>query len=323
MSYDLVIGGAGLYGATLAHFAHKQGKKVLVIEKGEIGGLCADPDGYSKYGPHIFHTDKRWLWEWVNTINHFVPIHYSPLVQYRDEFYSFPINKLTFHQLGYDTTILEPQGRNFEEACIFSVGETLYEKFFYHYTKKMWGRDPVDLPASILRRIPVRKDYRTSYFNDRYVATPVNGYSNFIRTLLNGVETRSGDFTKMSHNWGGCRKIFTGSVDEYHQFKLGRLPGRRLDFAISDLSIDAMVINYTDSRPWTRKVNYSYLGFKNITITERPTDGTMYPVPWGRELYEQYKAIKCDVEFEGRLGSYKYLNMNEVIELAYNKSKTL
>ena len=319
MKYDLVIGGAGLYGSVLAYWANKKGLKVLVIEKNEIGGMCADPGNYSKYGIHVFHTNRRWLWDWVNSIDHFVPIHHSPLVQYKDEIYSFPINKLTLHQLGYDTTILKPEGRNFEEACIYAVGETIYEKFFYHYTKKMWGREPKDLPTSIINRLPVRSDYNTSYHRDRYVAVPINGYTNFCHKLLDGIEVQEGDFCNESFQ---CKQVFTGAIDQYHQFKLGRLPGRGLLFEQVKF-IDAMQINYTDSRPYIREVNYSYLGYRDITIREYPEDGSLYPVPWGLDLYEKYKNIPTDVEFEGRLGSYKYLNMDTIIELAYTKSKTI
>ena len=317
--YDLVIGGAGLYGATLAHFAHKRGKRVLVIENKEVGGMCADPDNYARYGPHIFHTNDRALWEWVNKIDHFIPIHHSPLVCYKDELYSFPINKLTLHQLGYDTRILEYKGDNFEQACIYAVGGTIYEKFFYHYTKKMWGREPRDLPISILSRIPARTDYNTSYYDDRYVGVPINGYTNFITKLLAGVEVREGDFLDYKEKG---RKIFTGSVDAAFQFKLGELPYRGLKFESVD-SIDAMVINYTDSRPWIRDTNYSYLGYRNITIRETPGEGRFYPCPWGADLYNEYRKLKTDIEFEGRLGSYRYMNMNDVITEAYLKSKTL
>ncbi len=331
MNYDLVIGGAGLYGATLAHFAHKKGLKVLVIEKSEIGGLCADPDNYPKYGPHLFHTNDRTLWEWVNTIDHFIPIHYSPLVQYKDELYSFPINKLTLHQLGYDGPIRKPKGRNFEEACLYAVGPVIYEKFYYHYTKKMWGRDPSVLPVSLLNRVPVRSDYRTSYYSDRYVGVPVNGYTYFITRLLKGVEVKEGDFCQEHFK---AKQVFTGSIDEYHGYKLGMLPYRGLWFT-KVKSIDAMTIHYTDDRPYLREVNYSYMGYRNITIREYPSwhpcnppfeDGykdQMYPVPWGVDLYNEYKALKTDVEFAGRLGSYKYLNMNEIIEQAHKKSKAL
>lgn len=203
-----------------------------------------------------------------------------------------------------------------------AVGEALYEKFFYHYTKKMWGCDPKELPSDIIERIPVRTDYRTSYYNDRYVAVPINGYSNFICKLLDGVgiEVECGDFCKDRH---AGRKVFTGSIDEYHKYELGFLPYRGLLFEEVD-EIDAMVINYTDSRPYTRDVNYSYLGYRDITIRETPIDHRrMYPTPRGKALYRHYSKLRTDVEFAGRLGSYKYLNMNEVIEQAYAKSKTL
>ena len=314
MSYDLVIGGAGLFGATLAHLAHKRGKKVLVLENNRIGGLCADVKSHSLYGIHVFHTNDRQLWEWVNEIDHFIPVHHSPLIQYRDELYSFPINKLTLHQLGMDGhIILDPEGDNFEDACIFAVGETLYEKFFYHYTKKMWGREPKDLPASILKRLPFRQDYNTSYHTDRYVGVPEQGWTNFIKKLLNGVEMVA------DKNTTGVN-VFTGSIDSFYNYRFGQLPYRGLTFEWVD-PIDAMVINYTDDRPYIREVNYSYLtGSK--TIRETPCDLThfamplMYPVPWGEELYAKYKAIKTDVIFAGRLGSYKYIDMNKTIENA-------
>ena len=317
--YDLVIGGAGLYGATLAYHAKRNGMNVLVIEKDEIGSLCADPDGFSKYGPHIFHTDNRDQWDFVNSIAPFKPVHYSPLVQYKDELYSFPINKLTLHQLGMDGhVILDPEGDNFEDACIFAVGETLYEKFFYHYTKKMWGMEPKSLPASILKRIPVRDDYNTSYYNDRYVGVPEEGFSHFIACLLDGVKVIKGDFVDKHIDYH-CRKVFTGSIDDFHYYIYGVLPYRGQRFEAC-ASIDAMVINYTDHRKYTRKVNYEYL-WRGITIMETPSDNIRhYPVPWGEALYNKYAVIPTDVEFAGRLGSYRYLNMNEVMDLAENDS---
>ncbi len=314
MNYDLIIGGAGLYGATLAHFFHKRGKRVLVIERSEVGGMCADPDGYPKYGVHIFHTDDCYLWDWVNSISRFISIHYSPLAQYKNELYSFPINKLTLHQLGYKGKIRKPKGSNFEEACIHAIGDEMYEKFYYHYTKKMWGREPKDIPSSLLSRIPARIDYNTSYFNDRYVGVPLDGYTDFIRKLLTGVEAVAGDFCE-DHAKFDCDKVFTGSIDEFYDYRFGRLEYRGLLFDKCD-SIDAMAINYTDARPYTRKINYGYLHAKDVTIKEMPCDNSkIYPVPWDK-TYKKYKAINTDVRFGGRLGTYKYINMNEVIEQA-------
>lgn len=316
MSYDLVIGGAGLFGSTLAHLAHKRGKKVLVLENNRIGGLCADVKSHSLYGIHVFHTNDRQLWEWVNEIDHFIPVHHSPLIQYRDELYSFPINKLTLHQLGMDGhIILDPEGDNFEDACIFAVGETLYEKFFYHYTKKMWGREPKDLPASILKRLPFRQDYNTSYHTDRYVGVPEQGWTNFIKKLLNGVEIVMDHFVYDKD----VINVFTGSIDSFYNYRFGRLPYRGLTFEEVDPS-DAMQINYTDDRSYIREINYSYLtGSKTIRETPCNTgisSDCIYPVPWGEEMYAKYKAIKTDVIFAGRLGSYKYIDMNKTIENA-------
>jgi len=316
MKYDIVIGGAGLFGATLAALFSKIGKKVLVIERDEIGGMCADPDGYSKHGVHIFHTDDTVLWDWVNSVSRFIPVHYSPLAQYEDEIYSFPINKLTLYQLGHKGAIREPKGSNFEEACIYSVGVDLYEKFYYHYTKKMWGREPKDIPGSILKRVPVRIDYNTSYFNDRYVGVPAEGYTHFISRLLRDVEVVKGDFCN-DHTRHDCTKVFTGSIDEFFDYQFGPLEYRGLTFD-KCYQVDAMAVNYTDARPYTRKINYKYLYAKDITIKETPSDkGKMYPVPWDK-TYDKYNAIKTDVRFGGRLGSYKYMNMNDVIEAALN-----
>lgn len=249
-----------------------------------------------------------------------MPIHYSPLAQYEDELYSFPVNKLTLHQMGYKGEIRKPKGSNFEEACIHSVGKELYDKFFYHYTRKMWGREPSEIPASIMKRIPVRKDYNTSYFFDRYVGVPVGGYSKLISELLKGVEVVKDDFCE-EHTKFDCDKVFTGSIDEFFDYRFGRLEYRGLLFT-ECTPIDAMVINYVDSREYTRRVNYKYLGGKNISIQETPCDSRrMYPVPWDK-TYDKYKAIKTDVRFRGRLGSYKYMNMNEVIEQVYRDENT-
>lgn len=320
--YDLVIGGAGLYGATLAYFAKKKGLRPLVFEKDQIGGHCVG-DSYSKYGIHVFHTSDRWLWDFVNSITPFRPVHYSPLAQNGDSMYSFPVNLLTLHQLGLENIQLrEPEGRNFEEACIYSVGSIIYEKFFYHYTKKMWGIEPAKLPVSILKRIPVRKDYNTSYYNDVYVGIPEHGYTKFIYQLLDGVEVRFADFTH-EHIKFDCMKVFTGSIDELYGYRFGALPYRGMRFEKCD-PVDAMSINYTDDRPEVRKINYKYLWGSDKTIMETPSlYGQFYPVPWGKGLYEKYSGISTDIIFGGRLGQYRYLDMNKTIEEAISLSKRL
>jgi UDP-galactopyranose mutase len=323
MKYDLIIGGAGLFGATLAHYAVVAGKRVLVIENDEIGGLCYDKGGVSLYGPHTFHTDRKELWMFVNTIDHFIPIHQSPLAQYGFELYSFPINLLTLHQLGLHIKLRPPEGRNFEEACVHSIGEVLYEKFFYHYTKKMWGREPRELPASILKRIPVREDYNTSYFMDRYVGIPEHGYTYFILKLLEGAEVVAGDFVDEYKKHEGV-KVFSGSIDDFHYYKHGILPYRGLRFTETK-AVPARTINYTDYRKWTRDTNYSYYWGTDMTIRETPADELLrfYPVPWGADLYQRYANMKSDVIFGGRLGAYKYMNMNEVMEQAIKIFKTI
>jgi len=312
MKYDLVIGGAGLAGATLANYAASKGKKVLVLERNEIGGHCAG-DRWSKYGIHIFHTSNRWLWEYANSVSHFKPVHYSPLAQYYEELYSFPVNLLTLHQLGINKLPLKEAGSNFQELAINLMGWQIYEKFFYHYTKKMWGREPSELPASILKRIPIRMDYRTSYYDDIYTGVPENGFDAFFRSLLSGVEVQSGDFIE-EHKAFDCLKVFTGSIDEFHGFEYGELEYRGMEFKRCNPQ-KALAINYVDYRSEVRTIDYSYLWDTDMCIRETPSvEGRFYPVPWDRGLYEKYLEIETDVHFAGRLGTYKYLNMDRVME---------
>jgi len=319
--YDLVIGGAGLFGATLAYYMKKKGRKVLVLEKNEIGGLCGDTPGYSKYGIHIFHTNDPFLWAFVNKIAPFDPVHYSPLVMYKDEMYSFPINLLTLHQLGFPEVIKDVEGDSFEDVCIKSMGKVIYEKFFYHYTKKMWDCEPRLLPASILKRIPVRTDYNTSYYDDKFVGVPRFGYTDFILNLLNGIEVRFDDFVN-EHRKYDCKKVFTGSIDDFYRHCHGELTYRGMEFeTVQDTP--ALAINYTDDRPYVREINYKYLG-GDRTIRETPSDkGRFYPVPWGKTLYQKYADIETDVIFAGRLGTYQYINMNEVMERAWQTAQVL
>jgi UDP-galactopyranose mutase len=315
MAYDLVIGGAGLTGSVLAYQANKRNRRVLVIECNEIGGLCRG-DKFNIYGPHIFHTSDRHLWEWVNSLTPFIPIHYSPLAVYHNEMYSFPPNMLTLNQLGITHIPRSTIGRNFEEYAINYMGEVLYEKFFYHYTKKQWGREPRYLPVSIFKRIPIRMDYVTSYYTDTYVGIPEDGWDAFFRSLLHGVEVVHGDFIK-EHTKYNCRKVFTGSIDELHDYKYGRLDYRSMSFKKSEPT-RSMAINYTDDRPYTRDINYKYLWGEDITIRETPTPWVdqamrMYPT-LDNDLYKRYKDITSDIVCAGRLGTYQYLNMDQCIE---------
>jgi UDP-galactopyranose mutase len=312
MKYDLVIGGAGMAGATLAHYARSKGKRVLVIERNEIGGHCAG-DKWSKYGIHIFHTSNRWLWEYVNNITHFKPVHYSPLAQYYEELYSFPVNLLTLHQLGISSLPLKEKGDNFQELAINLMGWQIYEKFFYHYTKKMWGREPSELPVSILKRIPIRMDYRTSYYDDTYTGVPEAGYDTFFNVMLEGVEIRYGDFIE-DYKMFDCKKVFTGSIDEFFNYEHGELEYRGMEFKRCNPQ-KALAINYVDYRSEVRTIDYSYLWDTDVAIKETPSvEGKYYPVPWGKDLYDKYRDIQTDVVFAGRLGTYKYLNMDQVIE---------
>lgn len=319
--YDLVIGGAGIAGATLANYAASKGKKVLVLENNEIGGQCAG-DKYSKYGIHIFHTSNRWLWEYVNNVTHFKPVYHSPLAQYYEELYSFPVNLLTLHQMGINKLPMRWEGRNFQELAINLMGWQIYEKFFYHYTKKMWGREPSELPTSILKRIPVRDDYRTSYYDDLYTGVPEAGFDRFFECLLENVEVQTGDFIE-DHKKFTCKKVFTGSIDTFHGYEYGMLEYRGMEFKQCNPQ-KASVINYVDYRPEVRTIDYSYLWDTDMAIKETPSvEGRYYPIPWNRGLYEKYASIETDVIFAGRLGSYEYMNMDQVMEQSIELYHTL
>jgi UDP-galactopyranose mutase len=356
MNYDYLIVGAGLFGSICARELTNAGKKVVVIDKRDhIGGNCytSDVDGINvhTYGPHIFHTNNKQVWDYVNQYAEFNHFAYRPKVKYGSNIYSFPINLMTLYQMYGVTTpqqaesILElekipnDKPNNLEEWILSQVGPKLYEKFIKGYTTKQWGRDPKHLPSSIIKRLPIRLTYDDNYFNDRYQGIPIGGYTQIFDKLLDGIEVKLGvDYFKDTlpeHN----KVIYTGPVDMFYNYTHGKLEYRSLRFEserldISDYQGNA-AINYTEADiPYTRIVEHKHFEFgkqKHTVITrEYPsTEGEpYYPVndEVNNDRYNQYKSLmdkEDKIIFGGRLADYKYYDMHQVIASALHQAKIL
>ncbi|MDN5283940.1 MAG: UDP-galactopyranose mutase Glf [Mucilaginibacter sp.] len=271
--YDYLIVGSGWFGSVFAHEMHKNGKKCLVIDKRDHAGgntYCKEVDGINIhiYGAHIFHTSNKEIWDYVNQFVEFNNYINSPLANYKGELYNLPFNMNTFYKLWGTSTpasarniILEQAGsynlsrpKNLEEQAIKLVGIDVYERFIKHYTEKQWGRTAVDLPASIIKRIPVRFTYNNNYYNDRYQGIPIGGYNKIFSKLLQGIEVRKNtDFFKDREYFKSISQkiVFTGKIDEYYDYCYGDLEYRSLEFEIESLDLDNYqgnaVVNFTDS----------------------------------------------------------------------------
>ncbi len=355
--YDYLIVGAGLYGAVMAHELSKRGKKCLVIEKRDhIAGniYCEEIEGIRvhKYGAHIFHTSNQRVWEYINHFAQFNNYINSPIAIYKDEVYNLPFNMNTFSKMwGIKTPaqakriiddqikemgIVEPQ--NLEEQAVSLVGKDIYEKLVKGYTQKQWGRKCKDLPAFIIKRLPVRFTYDNNYFNDRYQGIPVGGYTEIIKKMLENVEVRTGvdffEFRKKNPVIAD-KIIFTGMIDQYFDYKLGTLEYRSVRFETEVLDCENYqgnaVVNYTDSDvPYTRIIEHKHFeyGMQEKTVISREYSSEWkkgmepyYPVndEKNMKLYGQYKKLadqEKNVVFGGRLGSYRYYDMDKVIEEA-------
>lgn len=374
MQYDLLIVGSGLFGVTFAHLAYKSGKRCLVIDKRpHLGGnvYCESIGGINvhKYGAHIFHTSNKEVWDFVNTIVPFNRYTNSPIANYQGELYNLPFNMNTFHQMWGVVTPQEAQDkikeqraeakaameaagfqepRNLEEQALLLVGRDIYEKLVKGYTEKQWGRSCTDLPAFIIRRLPVRLVYDNNYFNDKYQGIPEGGYNRLIDGLLDGIETRTScDFFEERETWEGMAEkiVFTGKIDEYYGYRFGKLEYRTVRFEQEDLPFPNYqgnaVVNYTDRKiPYTRIIEHKHFesfgqGVYDITHTvisrEYSTewqDGMepFYPVNDAKNnaLYQQYKVLadtETNVIFGGRLAEYKYYDMAPIIEKVLNLYK--
>jgi len=364
MKYDFLIVGAGLYGAVFAHEMKKKDKKILVIDKRlHLGGniYCEKIEDINvhKYGAHIFHTNDKKIWDYVNSFVEFNRYTNAPLANYKGKLYNLPFNMNTFYQLwGVKTpdeakSIIKNQiqklniknPKNLEEQALSLVGTDVYEKLIKGYTEKQWGRKAKDLPAFIIKRLPVRFTFNNNYFNDKYQGIPIGGYNKLIDALLEGVETRTGlDFFEEREVLESLadKIVFTGKIDEYFNYCYGKLEYRSIDFTHEILDIENYqgnaVVNYTERQiPYTRIIEHKHFEFgkqlKTVVTKEYPSEWTngkepYYPVndEKNSKIYSQYKAkgiLERKVLFGGRLAEYKYYDMHQVIASALTKAKTI
>lgn len=363
--YDYLIVGSGLYGATFAYRAKQMGKTCLVIDKRpHLGGnvYCENIEGINvhKYGAHIFHTSNKEVWDFVNSIVEFNRYTNCPVANYKGELYNLPFNMNTFNRLWSVKTPAEAQAKideqkaeavaalngrepaNLEEQALCLVGKDIFQKLIKEYTEKQWGRDCKDLPAFIIRRIPVRLVYDNNYFNDKYQGIPVGGYNKLIEGLLDGVECKTGvDFFNSEYrDWRKYvdKLVYTGAIDEYFDYKLGKLDWRTVSFEthVEDTPNyqGNAVVNYTShNEPYTRVIEHKHFEMfgqevydfpKTVISEEYSTEykegmEPYYPVNDERNnsLAEEYRKLAEQEEgviFGGRLAQYKYYDMAPVIE---------
>ena len=374
MKYDYLIVGSGLFGAVFAYFAKKSGKRCLVIDKRpQLGGnvYCEKTEGINvhKYGAHIFHTSNKKVWDFVNSIVEFNRYTNCPVANYKGKLYNLPFNMNTFCQMWGVTTPEEAKAkieeqkaeavaalnggepRNLEEQALCLVGKDIFRKLIKEYTEKQWGRDCKDLPAFIIKRLPVRMVFDNNYFNDKYQGIPVGGYNKLIDGLLEGVECKTNvDFFHSEYNeWRkyADKLVYTGAIDEYFDYALGRLDWRTVSFKtrIEDLPNfqGNAVVNYTSHDvPYTRVIEHKHFEMfgqevydcpKTVISEEYSTEykegmEPYYPVNDERNnsLATQYRQLaekEADVIFGGRLAQYKYYDMAPVIESVMELSALL
>ena len=366
-AYDYLIVGAGLFGATFAYFAHKNGKKCLVIDKRpHLGGnvYCENIEGINvhKYGAHIFHTSSKKVWDFVNSIVPFNRYTNSPVANYKGKLYNLPFNMNTFYQMWGVTTPSEAmakieeqrrdaveamaaQGveepRNLEEQALTLIGRDIYEQLIKGYTEKQWGRKCTDLPAFIIKRLPVRLVFDNNYFNDSYQGIPEGGYNKLINGLLEGVETKvNANFFDNRPHWESLadKVVYTGPVDEYFDFKFGKLNYRMVRFDTKVLNQPNYqgnaVVNYTDREvPYTRVIEHKHFEMfgSKVYATPKTVISMEYSTEWkpgmepyypvndelNNQLAARYRAAaeaEPNVIFGGRLAEYKYYDMAPIIE---------
>ncbi|MCC8182877.1 MAG: UDP-galactopyranose mutase [Clostridiales bacterium] len=364
--YDYLIVGAGLYGAVFAREAVKAGKTCLVIDKrphiaGNIYTQRAEGINVHVYGAHIFHTNSKRVWDYVTQYADFNRFTNSPVANYKGELYSMPFNMYTFNKMWGVVTPEEAAAkiqeqrreitgtpRNLEEQAISLVGRDIFEKLVKGYTEKQWGRDCKDLPAFIIKRLPVRLTFDNNYFNALYQGIPIGGYTGLVERLLEGIEVRlNTDYLADKANLDALAKqvVYTGPIDAYFGYRLGYLEYRSVRFETELLDMPNFqgnaAVNYTDREtPWTRIIEHKWFEFgkdengndlpKTVISREyssewKPGDEPYYPVNDERNsaLYRQYKALadgEGKVLFGGRLGEYIYYDMDRVIESALNRA---
>lgn len=360
--YDYLIIGSGLFGSVFARQAADAGKKVIVIDKrpniaGNVYTEKVEGINFHKYGAHIFHTNNTEVWNYVNRFATFNRFTNSPVANYKGELYSMPFNMYTFNKMWGVVTPEEAAAKieeqkkeitgepqNLEEQAISLVGRDIYEKLVKGYTEKQWGRDCKELPAFIIRRLPVRLTFDNNYFNALYQGIPIGGYTKLVENLLEGIEVRlNEDYLEDKAEWNVMAEkvVYTGAIDAYFDYALGNLEYRSVRFENEILDIPNFqgnaAVNYTDREtPWTRIIEHKWFEFgkdengndlpKTIISKEyssewKPGDEPYYPVNDEKngELYQKYKALAENEEniiFGGRLGEYKYYDMDAVIASA-------
>ena len=365
--YDYLIVGSGLFGAVFAHEAKKAGKSVLVVEKrshiaGNIYTENINGINVHKYGAHIFHTNDKAVWDYINEFAEFNRFTNSPVANYQGEMYSLPFNMYTFNKMWGVTTPREAMEKielqrkeitdipkNLEEQAISLVGRDIYEKLIKGYTEKQWGRGCKDLPAFIIKRLPVRMTYDNNYFNARYQGIPAGGYTKMIENLLDGIQVKlNTDYLKCKSELDKLAKkvVYTGPIDAYFDYKLGCLQYRSVRFENEILDMDNYqgnaVVNYTEREiPWTRIIEHKWFEFgkdaggndlkQTVISKEFPSEWKMgdeayYPVndQANTDLFLEYKRLaenEANVIFGGRLGEYKYYDMDQVISAAFKVCK--
>lgn len=357
MMFDYLIIGSGLFGAVFAHEAKKRGKNVKIIEKREhVGGnvYCENIEGINvhKYGAHIFHTNDKYIWDYVNSFVEFNRYTNTPMALSKGKLYNLPFNMNTFNQLWGVTTPQQAKDKiayqskelghkepeNLEEQAISLVGRDIFETLIKEYTEKQWGRDCSELPAFIIKRLPVRFTYDNNYFNDKYQGIPIGGYNKLIDGLLDEIEVETGvDYFDNQEYWNSLAKkvVYTGPIDKFFDYQFGRLDYRSLRFDSELIDLDNYqgnaVVNYIDKNVgFTRIIEHKHFEFgtqeKTVVTKEYPKefeegDEYYYPVNDKKNtaIYTQYKSLKAncdDVIFGGRLAEYKYYDMHQVIASA-------
>lgn len=364
--YDFLIVGSGLYGATFAYLAKKAGKNCLVIDKRNHSGgnvYCENQEGINvhKYGAHIFHTSNKKVWDFVNSFVQFNRYTNSPVANYNGKLYNLPFNMNTFYQMWNVTTPEEAHNKieaqkkeaginepkNLEEQAISLVGKDIYRILIKEYTEKQWGRDCKELPSFIIKRLPVRFTFDNNYFNDSYQGIPIGGYNRLISGLLDGIEVKTEtDFFNSKEKFlsEAEKVVFTGKIDEFYDYKFGKLEYRTVRFENEKINVQNYqgnaVINFTShTEPYTRIIEHKHFEPENPAYEERVTiiskefstewkDGMepFYPVNDEKNvrLFEKYRRLsekETNIIFGGRLAEYKYYDMDDVIEKVFKDAE--
>lgn len=362
--YDFIIVGAGFFGSICAYELNKIGKKVLVIDKKDhIGGNCYSDNknniNIHKYGPHIFHTSDKEVWDWINNFTDFNGFVLQTVANYKNELYSLPFNMWSFYQMWginnpsevkkiikEQSSVIKNKPQNLEEQAISLVGTDIYEKLIKGYTEKQWRRESKNLPPDIIKRLPVRFTFNNNYFNDTYQGIPIGGYTKIFEKILNGIELKLNvDYLKDKDYYDSISKriIYTGPIDRFFEYKYGVLEYKTLKFEHKLYNIENYqgnpIINYTDSDvPYTRVVEHKHF---EDSISDETWVTYEYPVEYipkvsepyypvndkiNNEIYNKYKEESKNTEniiFGGRLAEYKYYDMDDVIKSALETVKNI